>query len=284
MKDKILIVGSTGMLGHMVYHYLKGTKKYDLYNSAYRQKLTEDTIICDVKDQQRLEILFSIVRPKVVINCIGALIKESVDKPSSAIYLNAYLPHLLKDLCNQCNAKLIHISSDCVFSGKRGGYEAEDFRDADDIYGRSKALGEVIDSNHVTLRTSIIGPELKHNGEGLMNWFLNQSGQIKGYKKAIWSGVTTLELAKAIESVIDNDLVGLFHVTNGTPISKYELLKLFLKYLDSNIVEIIPDTKVAINKSLVSSKKFDFCVPSYDLMLKELVKEYDFIRRAVRVK
>ena len=264
-KKRVLIIGATGMLGHMVYRYLDALNKYDLFNSVYRKPLNEKSLICNVKNQEDVENLFQKSQPNIVINCVGALVQESNNDPTSAIYLNALFPHVLKNLCNVNDAKLIHVSTDCVFSGKKGEYSEDDFRDADDVYGRSKALGEIFDAPHCTLRTSIIGPELK-DGTGLFHWFMKQEGEVKGYINAYWSGVTTYELAKAIEKVICNDLKGLYHVTNGEKISKYELLNLFNKLRKEKAI-IVPFEGYKVDKSLIKSKKFDFEVLDYKTMI-----------------
>ena len=264
-KKRVLIIGATGMLGHMVYRYLETLNKYELFNSVYRKPLNEKSFICNVKDQGAVENLFQSAKPDIVINCVGALVQESTENPSSAIYLNALFPNILKDFCNKYNAKLIHVSTDCVFSGKKGNYEEEDFRDADDVYGRSKALGEITEYPHCTLRTSIIGPELK-DGTGLYNWFMKQKGEVKGYTNAYWGGVTTYELAKAIDKAISNDLKGLYHVTNGEKISKYELLKLFNELRNEKAI-IVPYESYVVDKSLKKSKRFNFEISDYRTMI-----------------
>ena len=198
--------------------------------------------------------------------------KRSKEHPDDAIFLNAYFPHLLKKISDEIDAKLIHISTDCVFSGEKGNYLETDFRDADDIYGRSKALGEIINNKDATIRTSIIGPELKVDGEGLFHWFMMQKGEVKGYNSAIWSGVTTLELAKAIDKVIENNLSGLIHLTNGESIDKFTLLSLIKEIWGKNDISIVADNKHVVNKSLKKTDKFDFEVPSYRKMLLELQK------------
>ena len=166
IKKKVLLFGATGMAGHIAYYYLQSTERYELINVVYRTKLVKDSIVVDVTDKNAVTKLVEEVRPDLIINCIGVLIKGSKEHPDNAIFINAYFPHLLKKLSDKIGAKLIHISTDCVFSGKRGNYTESDFRDADDIYGRSKALGEIINDKDLTIRTSIIGPELKTNGEG----------------------------------------------------------------------------------------------------------------------
>ena len=224
-KKNILLLGSTGMAGHVVYYYLNRSNNYNIVNVSYRNKLVDDTIILDVKNLAALEALLLSVKPDYIINCIGVLIHGSINK-ENAIFINAYLPHFLKKTADKVHAHLIHISTDCVFSGKDGCYEENSFKDADYVYGRSKSLGEIDDPPHITLRTSLIGTELKLKGEGLFHWFMNQSGEVNGYTNSFWSGITTLELAKAIEfHMSSNKTSGIVHLTNGEKISKYELLK-----------------------------------------------------------
>lgn len=269
MKNKtILLLGSTGMAGHIIYHYLESTNNYNIVNVSYRNKLTESSVILDIKNRQELEKLILEVQPDYIINCIGILIKGSGDN-ENAIYINSYLPHFLKKVADTIKAKVIHLSTDCVFSGKEGNYKEDSFRDADDVYGRSKALGEINDPNHLTIRTSIIGPELKPAGEGLFHWFMYQNGKITGYKNAIWGGVTTLELAKAIEYFLSNDKIsGIVHLTNGEGISKYDLLKLFKSVWNVEAVSIIAGQGIkTVNKTLAKSQISNYNVPSYEQML-----------------
>lgn len=268
-KKTILLFGATGMAGHVVYYYLNETGKYILKNVVYRNKLTDDSIIMDVRNIEAVEQIVEKVNPDIIINCVGVLVKGSKEHPDNAILLNAHFPHLLKRLSDEVNAKLIHISTDCVFSGKKGNYTENDFRDADDVYGRSKALGEVINDKDLTLRTSIIGPEIKENGEGLFHWFMMQSGEIKGFSSAIWGGITTLELAKSIEKSIEHNLTGLIQLSNGEKIDKYTLLNLFKNIWNKNNVTITKDGSLVVDKSIQRSVKFDFNIPSYETMLLE---------------
>lgn len=277
-KKKILLLGATGMAGHVAYHYLKETNKYEIVDVVFRNKLTADSIVLDVTDKHATEELIKTVNPDIIVNCIGILIKGSRRHPDNAIYVNAYFPHLLERLSSEIDAKLIHISTDCVFSGKKGNYTEYDFKDADDIYGRSKALGEVENDRDVTIRTSIIGPELKQNGEGLFHWFMHQEGKVNGFTDAIWGGVTTLELAKSIEKAIDNNLTGLVHVSNGKGIKKYDLLNLFKSTWNRNNIDIYPFEGHAVDKSLQSSTKFNMNVPTYSAMLNEMKSWMDKYR------
>jgi dTDP-4-dehydrorhamnose reductase len=269
-KKKILLLGATGMAGHVAFHYLKETNKYEIVDVVFRNKLTADSIVLDVTDKHVTEELIKTVNPDIIVNCIGILIKGSRQHPDNAIYINAYFPHLLERLSSEINSKLIHISTDCVFSGKKGNYSEDDFKDADDVYGRSKALGEVENDRDLTIRTSIIGPELKNNGEGLFHWFMHQEGKVNGFTDAIWGGVTTLELAKAIDKAIDNNLKGLVHLSNGIGINKYALLNLFKGIWNRNTIDITPFEGHAVDKSLQPSAKFNMNVPSHSAMLYEM--------------
>ncbi|MDB9933941.1 sugar nucleotide-binding protein, partial [Candidatus Thioglobus sp.] len=177
LKKKVLVLGSTGMLGHQVVNYLKDFGDFIIDDISYRNKLRKSTIILDAMDKSSLERAIVKLKPDFIINCIGILVNGSQNK-ERAIYLNAYLPHQLKTIAKNINSKLIHISTDCVFSGLKGQYIEADPRDGQDVYSQTKILGEVIDDTNLTLRTSIIGPELKNNGEGLFHWFMNQSGNI----------------------------------------------------------------------------------------------------------
>ena len=273
---KVLLFGATGMAGHVVYYYLQSTGKYDISNVVYRTPLTEDSIIVDVTNRDAVADVVHRVHPEIIINCVGILIKGSREHPDNAILINAYFPHLLKRLSDEVGAKLIHISTDCVFSGKKGNYTEDDFRDADDVYGRSKALGEIINDKDLTIRTSIIGPELKENGEGLFHWFMHQCGEINGFRTAIWGGVTTLELAKAIDFSLDNGIVGLINLSNGVGISNCDLLNLFKEIWGKDTV-IKPYDGNEVDKSIEKSLRLDYEVPSYRQMLVEqfeMMKSY----------
>lgn len=271
MRKRVLVLGGTGMAGHVVYLYLKSLDKYEMYNTVFRKKLTDDSIVMNATDPAAIDRVIAEISPDIVINCIGALIRESKEHPDNAVLLNAWLPNYLQRVCRCHGAKLIHISTDCIFSGKKGHYTETDFRDADDVYGRSKALGEINNDRDLTIRTSIIGPELKENGEGLFHWFMTQKGPVYGFKTAIWSGVTTLELAKAIDYAIDHNSVGLVQLSNGEGISKYDLLCLF-KDIWHRDNEIIPDERNHTNKSIVQSTIFKYNVQSYKDMLFELAE------------
>lgn len=268
--EKILILGSSGMLGHLVYFRLKSEQNFVVQDISFKKKLDENTIICDVTDFTKLSGIIKEVSPDYIINCIGILIKGSHENPKNSILINSYFPHWLVSEAEAIGAKIIHISTDCVFSGSKGKYSESDFRDADDVYGRGKALGEIISQNHLTIRTSIIGPELKTNGEGLFHWFMMQNGTVNGYVSAYWGGVTTVELSKTIIKAINQNILGLINVTNGSSISKYDLLSSINQTFKRNI-QINAFEGKNIDKSLISIRSdFDSSIPSYISMIQEM--------------
>lgn len=279
MRKRILILGASGMAGHAIYYYFKEKAEYDIFSTCNRHKIDETSIMLDIYDKITLEKIIHNIKPYYIINCIGILIKESNEEPANAIYINAYFPHFLAELIsNQIpSAKLIHISTDCVFSGSKGDYRDFDQKDALDIYGMTKNLGEIVNSRDLTIRTSIIGPELKKDGEGLFHWLFSQKekGFIEGYTKAFWSGITTIQLAKAIDKSIKAGSVGLWQISNNYKISKYDLLSLIINEFKLSI-RILANEKVKYDKSLICSdrKEIDYIVPSYEIMIKEL---YDYM-------
>lgn len=256
---KVLVLGASGMLGNAVMRVLsedKDCRVFGTVRSGAAARFFAPDIAAslvagvDVEDQDALVRVFTQVRPDAVINCIG-LIKQLADgdDPLLALPINAMLPHRLSRLCGLAGSRLIHVSTDCVFSGSRGGYVEEDVSDALDLYGKSKFLGEVHDAHTITLRTSIIGHELQ-SAHGLVEWFLSQQGHCKGYRRAIFSGLPTVVLAKIIRDVVipRPELSGLYHVA-AAPIAKFDLLALVARQYNKNI-EIVPDDTVVIDRSL----------------------------------
>lgn len=272
MMKKVLIIGSKGMAGHMIKEYFtqKGYDVYGTFREKEEKNLEANEFYLDAFDKEKLEEILKKVKPDFVINCIGILNQFAENNPDIAIYVNGYFPHYLDRLSEKYGYKLIHITTDCVFSGKKGNYTEDDFRDADSYYGRSKAIGEVNNNRTLTFRTSIIGPDINKDGIGLFNWFMKQEGKIRGYSNVFWSGVTTLELAKAIEASFSQNISGLIHLVNNEKISKYDLLKLFSKYMNKDI-EIEKYEDYFSDKSLIRTKKeFNYKVPKYEKMIEEL--------------
>jgi dTDP-4-dehydrorhamnose reductase len=262
-KTRVLVLGASGMLGNTVLRLFAQSEGYAVTGSArsagvlrHLPQALHGKVVCgvDVESMDSLTGLFAQTRPDVVINCIG-LIKQlaEADDPLAAIPINALLPHRLARLCDVARARFIHMSTDCVFSGAKGMYREEDAADANDLYGRSKYLGEVDYPHAVTLRTSIIGHEL-NSAHGLIGWFLEQQGEVKGFTRAIFSGLPTVELARVMRDfVIPNPgLRGSYHVS-AAPINKYELLQLVAKVYDKAIT-IKPEDKLVIDRSLDSER------------------------------
>jgi dTDP-4-dehydrorhamnose reductase len=260
---RVLVLGASGMLGHAVLRVFSKDENYDLLGTFRGKDKPSPLLIgdrintvggVDLDEDKVLVKIFEKFMPDLVINCVG-LVKQlsEANDPEVAIPINSILPHRLAKICKNTNARLIHISTDCVFSGRKGMYTELDPSDANDIYGKSKFLGELDYPNTITLRTSIIGHGL-HGNKSLIDWFLSQSGLIKGYRNAIFSGLPTVELAGVIkEYVVPNAaLSGIFQVSVD-PISKFDLLKLVATEYQKKI-EIIPDDSLKIDRSLDSSK------------------------------
>ena len=269
MDKKILVLGADGMAGHIIIDYLK-SKKYDVFKTS-RKESDEKSFIYDVVDDYReIENAIEKIKPDFVVNCIGVLNQFAEDNKSEAVLINSFLPHYLDKLSIKYQFKFIHISTDCVFSGEKGGYNENDFTDAASFYGKSKSLGEVINNRNLTFRTSIVGPDIKENGIGLFNWFMKQSGEVKGFSNVIWSGVTTLELAKSIEKSFNFDISGLYHLVNNQKINKYELLLLFKKWMKKEI-KVLKDDSYVSDKSIINTRTdFNFEIPSYEKMIEEM--------------
>ena len=282
---KILILGGDGMLGHQLLESLhqrhevfvtlhNDSKKYETQNI-----FNVDNSLYDVEASNfdQIEKIFNDLEPSIVINCIG-IVKQRKDAEDAikSIKINSLLPHQLAKMCTNQNARLVQISTDCVFSGKKGNYQESDIPDAVDLYGRTKLLGEVALENHLTLRTSIIGLELSRK-HGLIEWFLAQKGIIRGRSNAIFSGFITPELASIIESLITqySSLTGLWHVASN-PISKYQLLCNLAEKLDRQDVEIIEEKNFQCDRSL-NSTKFNsatgYISPSWNKMLDTLAEQ-----------
>lgn len=285
MGLKILILGVTGMLGHMLF---KKFNQYDLevYGTArnfkeckqFFNKNEKERIIDNFYCGEFMEIRSVLCRykPDIVINCIGLIRQKNLGKdPMFAIPINSLFPHQLSNLCDGCNIKLIHISTDCVFNGSKGNYKEDDPPDSIDMYGKSKSLGELIKKKDLTIRTSIIGPELK-NKLGLVEWFLSQKNEIFGFKGAIYTGFSTVEFARIIvEYVIPNDLTGLYHISSEK-ISKFDLLNLVKEKFNKDI-KIKPAVSFSKNMSL-NSEKFraitGYNPPSWPSMIDSMYNEW----------
>jgi dTDP-4-dehydrorhamnose reductase len=272
---KVLVLGATGMAGHVISIYFQESG-HDV--TAFSRGKFEHckNINGDITDFEILKKIVASGQYDAIINAIGVLNQDAENNKTSAILLNSYLPHFLSELTRNTKTRVVHMSTDCVFSGKSGGYSETSFKDGDTFYDRTKALGELVNNKDLNFRNSIIGPDMRESGIGLFNWFMKQEGQINGYSKAIWTGVTTLTLAKAMERALSENLTGLYNLVNNDTISKYELLVLFNKYMKDNQIEILPSDSVSLDKSLINNRKdFSFSVPSYETMIVEMKEWID---------
>ncbi|MFA5132914.1 MAG: SDR family oxidoreductase [Candidatus Paceibacterota bacterium] len=269
----ILILGGDGMLGHQLLkslshkHYVKAT----IHGPEMFGRINTFPYV-DVTNTDHLTEILSEFHPKVVINAVG-FVKQRFHDYVKNIEVNALFPHKLNNLCKSIHARLIHISTDCVFSGNNSSYTEQHTPDPVDIYGMTKLLGEIHSSyGCLTLRTSFIGRELK-NKLGLLEWFLGQTGtSVNGYINAVFSGLTTIEFGRVIEMILDShELHGLLNVS-GYPINKYDLLLKLRAKFNLNI-DIKPCMEPVINRSLDSSKfmkRFNYQPPTWDSLIEEL--------------
>jgi dTDP-4-dehydrorhamnose reductase len=273
MSKSIIVLGANGMAGHVITTGLReDINNYNVISVARSSSEIQPTIILDVSDFVGLKSLMESINPDVIINCIGLLNKTAEDNPDQAVLINSYLPHFLESTTNNTKTKVIHISTDCVFSGEEGAYIESSFKNGRGYYAQSKALGELNNLKDITFRTSIIGPELNQNGIGLFHWFANQNSEIKGYTNAFWTGVTTIELLNAIKVAIENDLVGLYHLVHAEKISKFSLICLFDEVFDTGLT-IKPYGGYSVDKSLINTRSdFAFQVKGYKEMIIEMKK------------
>lgn len=272
MKYKLLVLGASGMAGHTISMYMH-EQGYDVtgFDSRPISHCSCRSVTGDAQDVDMLKTMIANGNFDAIINCIGILNQFAEEKKRLAVYLNSYLPHLLAESTSGMKTKIIHMSTDCVFSGQRGGYKEDDLRDGKTFYDRTKALGELEDDKNVTLRNSIVGPDMNPNGIGLLNWFMRQNGEINGYTRVMWTGLTTLQLAKAMEAAINQNACGLYNMVYENPISKYELLTLFNKYLRREKLSIIPKGDIVSDKSLKRTRfEFPYKIPPYEVMVSEL--------------
>lgn len=268
---RLLILGCNGMAGHVISLYLK-EQGHCVTGFARENSEFIQTVIGDARDLGLLNRTIRDGKYDAVINCIGVLNEFAETDREAAVFLNSYLPHYLARITEKMTARIVQISTDCVFSGKHGPYTEYALRDSRTFYGRSKSLGELEDKKNITLRSSIVGPDRKESGIGLLNWFMKQKESVRGYKNVIWTGQTTLQLAKTIEMLLKTETGGLYNMAPDTCISKYDLLCLFNREIRKHPIEIIPFAEIESNKSLVCTRhsELDFEIPGYAFMIKEL--------------
>ncbi len=267
---RILVLGAGGMAGHVTTLFLRESG-FIVDTLSASNRLDENTWLIDVSDRQKLEDVLNSNSYDFVINCIGLLVKESDERRDLAVYLNSYLPRFLEKYYKSSKTRVIHISTDDVFSSDGRPHQENSSYDGESFYGRTKALGEIINAKDLTFRMSVVGPDTKMSGTGLFNWFYNQTGEIHGYTNAMWNGITTLVLAKAIKAAIEQNLTGLYHLVPKNNISKYSLLQLFKTVFDRQDLMIKPVEALAVDKTLLNTRQdFNYNVPDYSTMVSDM--------------
>ncbi len=268
---KVLVLGCNGMAGHLISLYFQ-EQGYEVTGFA-RQKSTllKNIIIGDASDMVLIKNIIEEGSYDAVINCIGLLNQFAENNKAMAVLLNGYLPHFLVETTKNTKTRIIHMSTDCVFAGNDGPYYEDSLPNGATFYDRTKAIGEINNDKDLTFRNSIVGPDIKESGIGLFNWFMKQDGPIGGYTGAIWTGVTTYTLAKAMKAALEQNLTGLYNLVNNESINKFDLCSLFNKYFRAGELEINPNDKLQLDKSLRRKRNdFDFVVPSYEQQIKEM--------------
>lgn len=272
---RFLVFGSTGMAGHMVSLYLTeqghevdGTARHD---ASFLVERGVHVISLDVTDSDAVKQILFQGDYDIVVNCVGLLNKACDERPDLAVYLNSYFPHLLEAVTCGMHTRVFHLSTDCVFAGNDGPYSEGSFPDGTTFYDRTKALGEIRNDKDLTLRQSIVGPDPDPEGIGLFNWFMRQEGEVCGYAGAIWTGLTTLELARAIESCAESAARGLVNMVPKGVISKYDLLCMFKNQFQCRVTNVLFSPVPRIDKRLVKTNtSIPFEPKSYACQIVEL--------------
>lgn len=269
---KFLIMGVSGMAGHQIALYLK-EQGHEVVGFSRKKVNFVDSIEGDACDLDSVREIIRNGHFDAVVNAIGILNQDAEVHKEKAVLLNAYLPHFLAEVTRDIPTQIVHMSTDCVFSGKSGNYTENSLRDGETFYDRSKALGELEDNKNITLRNSIIGPDINENGIGLLNWFMKQEGTINGFTGAMWTGLTTLQLAKVIEQVVQQKVSGLYNMVPNQNISKYDLLNLFNKHLKNSQLSIKQYDAFNCDKTLIRTH-FDYAtiMPDYETMIQEMAE------------
>lgn len=286
-NERILILGVTGMLGHTLFKKMNKNKDFEVFGTTRSKSGIQDYFsseelvrIRDGVDADNFETVIraiASIQPTIIINCIGIIKQLPISKdPLTAITVNAQLPHRLSLVTRTANARLIHISTDCVFDGKKGNYTEEDLSNAEDLYGKTKYLGEVYYSHCITLRTSIIGHELKTNFS-LVDWFMSQENEINGFTKAIYSGFPTIEIENIISNYVipNKGISGLYHLSSDA-ISKYDLLNIIKKVYKKDIkINKFDDFKLDRSMNSDKFKKLTgYNAPSWEQLVENM---YDHV-------
>ena len=248
---QFLVLGCSGMAGHTISIYLRERGHRVVGFSRKGVPFLDEQVTGDARDEALIAETLSEGDFDAAVNCVGVLNQYAERDPEGAAYLNGELPHVLARLTEGTRTRVFHMSTDCVFAGNTGPYTEDSVPDGATVYDRTKAAGELRDGKNLTFRCSIVGPDTDPAGIGLLNWFMAQEGSVKGYSGAIWTGLTTLELAKAMECAASEDVCGLVNMVPPESISKCNLLRLFNRELRGGSLEIVPDDSVRLDKTLV---------------------------------
>lgn len=273
---KFFICGCNGMAGHTISLYLL-EQGHEVYGFDLKESTLIKSFAGNAFDTETIARVIKEGKYDTVINCIGVLNQFAENNHALAAFLNSYFPHFLAKTTEGTDTQVIHMTTDCVFSGKKGSYTEHDLRDGETFYDRSKALGELEDDKNLSLRNSIVGADINPNGIGLLNWFMNNTKDehpvVNGYTKAMWTGQCTYQLAKTMEAAAKERAHGLVNAVPDTDISKYELLNLFNKYLRGGRVQINPVEGVNADKSLKRTNwDFNYRIPDYEQMVAEMAE------------
>ena len=273
---KVLVLDTVGVVGHAVAQYFIDSGHTVLGFGEQESPICK-TFVGSYYDLDFITSIISNEQFDAVINCVAVINQDAEKDKSSASYINTFLPHFLAKITKGTKTVLVHRSTDCIFSGKKGKYTLQDEPDAESFYAKTKALGEVVNEKDITIRTSLIGPELDENGQSLFNWFFNQTGNVNGFANAIWTGLTTIEFAKEIEYLLKEKKHGLLQcVPEEKPLSKYELLLLFEEFFPMNRKVVKIENKLVDKSLLPQLSDSGLRISSYRQMIKEML---EFIKK-----
>ena len=266
---KVLILGSSGMLGHATLLYLQN-QGYDVEGVSLSGQFGNNSHKFDLLEQANMCSFFELRSYDVIVNCVALLVKESAENKASAVYLNSYLPHFLASRFEKVDTKIIQVSTDGVFEGGKAPYQEDDISDVSNYYGRTKYIGELINSKDLTVRSAFWGPDIKLESESLFNWMMKQSGELQGYSDHIFNGVSSLEFAKFVNIAIREDISGLYHLIADNFISKHDFLKKGIDCFDVDCS--VESVKVGeVSRVLVNTRNdVPYKAVSYDKMLEDV--------------
>lgn len=268
---KFLVIGCNGMVGHVVALHLQ-EKGHNVLGYDEDESALVQCAVGSPKDTDNIDKIISEGEFDAVINCTAVINQFAEEDKAKAAFINSYLPHFLESITADTSTIVVHRSTDCIFSGSRGSYGLNDTPDAASFYARTKAIGELVNDKDITIRTSLVGPEQEEDGISLLNWFLKQHGDVKGFANAIWTGLTTIEFAREIEYLVEHKAHGVFQCVPSNAISKYELLKLFDDRFPGDRKMVKVDNQ-RVDKSLIQEiGNYGMIVPSYETMMDEMAQ------------